>query len=247
VGGPAGRARGVYSGTNAQTHGPVPVQPFAGFTASAQNTVGSLQHGWNASQDDGGVVTVPQVGPHVPALHMSVVLQQGTAAEQLWPDAAHVCTGFWQVPLVAPAGIEQVVPAQQSASTVQAPPLPMHGAAHVPALQIPEQQSVLVAQVAPLMWQVDDCWQLKPLVLFESTVHWPRQQDGSSAPVHAAPTAVQLAGAAQRRTPAASGTQGARLQHWSRNWQTLPGWMQHCGLFAVQPVGQVEDWPPKQR
>ncbi len=62
------------------------------------------------------------------------------------------------------------------------------------------------------------------------------QQLGSSAPVQAAPAGEQVETAAQWSTPAASGTQGAPLQHWSRNWHTLaapvPGGMQQPGVFA---------------
>ena len=59
----------------------------------------------------------------------------------------------------------------------------------------------------------------------------PVQQDVSLAPVHWAPSALQTgAGCAQRRMPAASGTHGVPPQHWSRNWQTAPAAMQHCGF-----------------
>jgi len=58
-----------------------------------------------------------------------------------------------------------------------------------------------------------------------------------------------------RSTPSAPGTQGAKLQHWSRNWQTLPmpvpGGMQQPGVLASYPVGQLLQsllgQPPKQR
>lgn len=80
----------------------------------------------------------------------------------------------------------------------------------------------------------------------------PEQQLVSSAPAQVPWSAVHVA-SVQRRTPVASGTQGAKLQHWSRNWQTPPGevavfvGMQHLGSLASQPVGQVAVPPPKQR
>jgi hypothetical protein len=79
-------------------------------------------------------------------------------------------------------------------------------------------------------------WQLYPPPPFAAQTV-PGQQLPSSAPAHAPPCAVQEA-VVQRRTPWSSGTQGAKLQHWSRNWQTPPGavavpeGMQQAGLFA---------------
>ena len=62
------------------------------------------------------------------------------------------------------------------------------------------------------------------------------QQLGSSGPAHAPPAVVQVDAAVQWSTPDASGTHGAPLQHWSRNWHTLaapvPGGMQQPGVFA---------------
>ncbi len=62
----------------------------------------------------------------------------------------------------------------------------------------------------------------------------PEQQLVSLAPEQAAPNGLHDAPAVapppQRRTPAASGMHGSKLQHWSRNWQIWPGWMQHCGF-----------------
>jgi len=53
---------------------------------------------------------------------------------------------------------------------------------------------------------------------------------------------------AQRSTPAASGTQGTELQHWSLNWHTTPASMQQPGRSASQPSGHsVVTGPPKQR
>jgi hypothetical protein len=73
----------------------------------------------------------------------------------------------------------------------------------------------------------------------------PAQQVVSVAPVQAVPWGLQPE---QRSWPSAPGTHGARLQHWSRNWQMSPGWMQQFGSVPSQPVGQVGVTPqPKQR
>lgn len=66
-------------------------------------------------------------------------------------------------------------------------------------------------------------------------------------PVQALPSVLHVLTSAHRSTPEESGTHGAWLQHWSRNWQTSPGWMQQLGLVPSQPVGQLADPPPKQR
>jgi hypothetical protein len=97
---------------------------------------------------------VPSHGSAVVSLrHCRLVpsLQQRLVGEQVWPAAGHVAPG-WQVPEVAPAGMLQDRPEQQSPLTVQAPFCGTHscGASQVPALQIPEQQSALVEQLVPL-------------------------------------------------------------------------------------------------
>jgi hypothetical protein len=76
----------------------------------------------------------------------------------------------------------------------------------------------------------------------------PSQQVVSASPEHAPPGGVHAEAAAHRSVPStSSGTQGARPQHWSRNWQTSPAGMQQCGSFPSQPVAQLADLPPKQR
>jgi len=62
-------------------------------------------------------------GVQIPPVQVSVALQHGTVAEQLWFASAHTLT-VWHVPLVAPGGIAQLYPAQQSPSTVQLAPPP---------------------------------------------------------------------------------------------------------------------------
>jgi hypothetical protein len=70
----------------------------------------------------------------------------------------------------------------------------------------------------------------------------------SALVVQPAPSGMQaFSGAAQRRIPEASGTHGARLQHWSWNWQTCPIPMQQFAFVPFQPVVQVALPPPKHR
>ncbi len=96
-------------------------------------------------------------------MHVSVALQHGTPVEQLWLVAAHTAAAAWQVPCVAPSGIPQAEPAQQSASPVQVPPgawqdvddpEPPVQSAHLPLVQVPLQQSVPAAQLPPVSLQV---------------------------------------------------------------------------------------------
>ncbi len=54
----------------------------------------------------------------------------------------------WHVPLVAPGGISQVYPVQQSFVTVQAPPWPWHGGRQTSS-QIDEQHCAAVVQPLP--------------------------------------------------------------------------------------------------
>lgn len=145
--------------------------------------------------------------------------QQVSPAPHAWPRSTQELWSVTQEPCVAPGGIAQERPEQQSADTVQAslcrwqtgwhawlsasqkpeqhcesalqvePTAPQAAAAHLPEVQVPLQQSALLVQV--------------PVV-------------GTHAPP-------------QRSTPCASGTHGARPQHWSRNWQTSPCGMQQFG------------------
>jgi hypothetical protein len=60
----------------------------------------------------------------------------------------------------------------------------------------------------------------------------PGQQLASVDPAHAAPIGLHDGAAVppHLRTPVASGTHAWPLQHWSLNWQTCPGSMQHRGF-----------------
>ena len=106
-----------------------------------------------------------------PFVHVSDALQHGVPVEQVWFVSAHTMVAEVHVPLVAPAGMEQEVPAQQSASTVQVapaawqelppvvPPVPVQSP-HLPLVaplamvQVELQQSVLPVQVPPVSLQV---------------------------------------------------------------------------------------------
>lgn len=176
-----------------------------------------------------------QVGgtAQVPATQASAgLLQQSALMTQLPPVGAQVVTA-WQVPLVAPGVMEQKRPVQQSPSAVQAPLLEAHGGAQTSPVQLFEQHSLATVQVSPFALQEAGTSQVKALPSNVQAV--PAQQLGSSAPVHGAWSAAQV-GRVHRSTPSAPGTQGAKLQHWSRNWQTLPapvpGGMQQPGLLA---------------
>jgi hypothetical protein len=69
---------------------------------------------------------------------------------QAWPVLAQVGPVLpWHVPLVAPGGISQVSPEQQSAVTVHEPVSGWHAARQIPSLQMVEQHSAPVAQVLP--------------------------------------------------------------------------------------------------
>jgi hypothetical protein len=99
-------------------------------------------------------------------VQVSVALQHGTLAEQLWLVVPHTGTdAALQVPLVAPAGIAHDVPAQQSPFAVQVlsnpwqeegVPEPSVQSAQVPLVQVPLQQSAAPAQVPPVSLHVVD-------------------------------------------------------------------------------------------
>jgi hypothetical protein len=179
-----------------------------------------------------------QVGgtAHLPARHCSEgALQQSALATQLPPVGAQVLAD-WQVPPVAPGGMTQPRPAQQSALAVHEPPVVAQGAAQVPLRHWLEQQSLAWVQAPPFDVQAPGTSQVKAPVPAWKVQTVPAQQLPSSAPWQDAWRAVQE-GTVQRRTPAWSGTQGAKLQHWSRNWQTppllpVPAGMQQLGSLA---------------
>jgi hypothetical protein len=172
---------------------------------------------------------------HFPATHCSVgALQQSALATQFPPVGAQVLADS-QVPDVVFGGTTQVSPAQQSPPVVQVWWRFEHGAAQTPPTQLLEQQSLATVQAWPLLKQDVGTSQLNVPLPAAKVQTVPAQQLLSSAPWHGAWSAVQV-GWVQCSTPVSSGTHGAKLQHWSRNWQTLavpvPVGMQHCGLLA---------------
>jgi hypothetical protein len=202
---------------------------------------------------------------HTPPRHCSppATLQHGTVAEQVWPVSAQVGPDVLHRPLVAPGGISQESPAQQSPSMVQAPSLSTHRFAQAPPAHLPVQHSASAAQVLPSGSHCGSCSAQLPsmhmpeqhsdgCVQSPPTLHpgsgipetqyqpangcaicWqllPSQHAASPAPVQVAPSGLQAETEAHLRTKLSSGTQGARPQHWSRNWQTSPSAMQHSGF-----------------
>ncbi len=90
---------------------------------------------------------------HTPFRHWFVASQHGTVLEQVSPRLPQVVPPpdvDWHVPLVAPAGMAQAVPAQQSAFAVQTPPEATHGVAHTPPLHVPEQHCAPLVHEAPV-------------------------------------------------------------------------------------------------
>jgi hypothetical protein len=158
------------------------------------------------------VPEVPQVSPS----------QQVTVPPQDWFRSAQAAGADWQVPAVAPGGMLQESPKQQSAETVHAWLCCWQYRTQVrlSGSQAPEQQSVSAAHVWPGFAQAG--------ATHFPPVQVPEQQ--SALLVQAPSCAMQVP--PQRRTPVASGTQGVPPQHWSRNWQTFPCAMQQAGLFA---------------
>lgn len=176
--------------------------------------------------------------------------QQGTVVLQGAPMSAQTVAEP-QVPLVAPGGTLHTVPAQQSASAVQAPPEATQGVAHTWPFgsQKWEQHWPSEVQAVPLGTQATQVAPTQSVlqhsppaaqpwpVAVHPEVGWPHfhppapssmqepgaQQEVSPAPLQGALAARQLPPGAQCSTPLASGTQGEPSQHWSRNWQTLAG------------------------
>jgi hypothetical protein len=97
-------------------------------------------------------------------------LQHGVDVEQLCPVWAHPPL-VPQVPDVAPGGMLQTVPAQQSPFAVQAPPAFTQGVLQVPASQRFEQHCALSVQLPPTAVQ--------PAHLFVVGSHRPVQHAAS--------------------------------------------------------------------
>ena len=161
---------------------------------------------------------------------------QSSPVQQAGPPTVHCCpeatqAPAWQDPVVDPEGTTQVSPEQQSELAVQAPLAgwQVTGAAQLPAVQTPEQQSADAVQEVPLALQAaTPQWEPGPVA--SGTQPSGAQQAAAPVPpgVQGAPGATQLGvGAVQRSTSPASGRHRFPSQHWSLNWQTSPGAMQH--------------------
>ena len=158
---------------------------------------------------------------------------QSSPVQQAGPPTVHCCpeatqAPAWQDPVVDPEGTTQVSPEHQSELAVQAPLAgwQVTGAAQLPAVQTPEQQSAEVVQAVPLGVQVEPVPQWKPGPAASATQLSGAQQAVPPG-VQAAPGATQAVGGVQRSTSPASGRHRFPSQHWSLNWQTSPGAMQH--------------------
>ncbi len=259
---------------------------FARHERPAQHSPPPLVQVWPPCAQTGGSVQTPATQVSVGAL------QQSAVSVHAWPVLAHVGPVLpWHVPLVAPGGISQVSPEQQSAVTVQLPLAAWHGArqtslqiveqqsapevhevpfgrhdVHVPFRQSPTQHAAPpTVQAAPGSTQEGggvasaQTQPISPTYLHDDgCVGSPGQHgSGTGAEPWGGAAAVEqmapfgrhwLGGWTQRRMPSAPGVHGEPPQHWSRNWQMAPGWMQQFGSLPSQPVGQVVvTFPPKQR
>jgi hypothetical protein len=187
---------------------------------------------------------VPSQSVEPPLCRHTKPEQHAFDGEHAWPPLAHVAV--WQMPLFEPVGMTHWSPLQQSPPLVHAPFVPIHtaGVWQVPFKHVDEQHSEELVQAAPFPLHEVTMRHVAPN---SSERHCPEQQVLPPSPgVHAAPSAVQLLPALQRRTPLWSGTQGAPPQHWSLNWQISPVSMQQ-GARPVYPVGHCVLPPPKHR
>lgn len=201
-----------------QKHAPVGVQATTPPAPSLSTHVSPLQHSLppavqvcETSEQVGGGVQTPPV-------QVSEALQQGVVVPQPWPVAAQVEPDDAQVPLVAPGGTSQESPAQQSAPTVQTPPVPTHGVrqVRVSGSHEPEQHCASVVHEAPLVAQTA---QVPTVGSPADGTHTPEQQvsaaDGGGM-VQVSPSATQTA--SSRQTPPdgfSAGWQVVPLQHGS--------------------------------
>jgi hypothetical protein len=175
---------------------------------------------------------------HTPPVHSSLALQHPSVrqdcpvAEQVGPPPPPPPLPT-HVPLVFPSSMLQVRPVQQSSFRVQVPVSGTHGARQSPPSHTPEQQSAAPLQALPIVRQSVHPAPVQPggaQAKPTSGRFWqvvPSQH--GSAPAASQPRVPkgrQVLTFAQRRTPAASGTQGVPPQHWSRNWHTAPSGLQ---------------------
>jgi hypothetical protein len=88
-------------------------------------------------------------GVQIPELQVSLGSQQGSVRQEKLVPAQVEVPPLEQVPLVAPAGMSQVRPLQQSPVTVQEPASAMHGVTQTLPSQAPEQHCASVEQLFP--------------------------------------------------------------------------------------------------
>jgi len=144
----------------------------------------------------------------------------------------------WQDPAVDPAGIEHVVPEQQSVAEVHAPPMPWQTEAmtHRLLVQSCEQHSAEPEQVMPVALHTGPAslmpWPPSPAPppsmngRQTSPTHTPLQH--FAVPLQADPKGTQV-DRVHFSTPLSAGRQSAPEQHWSLNWHTVSSAMQHPG------------------
>jgi hypothetical protein len=176
--------------------------------------------------------------------------QHGPVGEHAWPAAEQVAPGS-HVPTLAPPGMRQPRPAQQSDADVQALLCGWQacGAWHVPPVQMPEQHPAPLEHVCPLAVQIGppstppvpaSVPPVPPSVPPPGEVPVGRQTYVSSSTArhavpaqqpeldgsHTVPTGSHVGAGWQEKAPSAPGRQRLPLQHWSLNWQVLPWEMQ---------------------
>ena len=178
-------------------------------------------------------------------------MQHGLVVEQVCPAPGH--TDIWQVPTLAPLGLLQARPEQQSADAVQAWFSGEHSwagwqmfAPPSVEVQMPAQHSAEAAQVVPFDLHTPASATVPPSAaggigsrqanvvdssLMDAAQTVPAQQvlpAPPSAAAQLAPSAEHVTGGAQVSPvpPSPFGKHGEPPQHWSLNWHDWPAPMQ---------------------
>ncbi len=149
-----------------------------------------------------------EASEHTPSMQMSPVSgQQSEFEAQDWPVPEQVVPVVVHVPLVPPGGTSQASPEQQSAVTVQVPPLGTQGVRHTCATgsHAPEQQSAPAAQVLPFGAQSAQVPAVEPGGAVQIRPF--AQQSGAAAPtVQAEPSEMVQPGGGGIGSPQIHGT-----------------------------------------
>lgn len=169
---------------------------------------------------------VPVQGVRSGARHPRPAQHDVPPAEHVCPAPTHEAAA--QVPVVEPAWMAQVVPEQQSAVAVHAPPSGWHtrGGSHRPIAQMPEQHCAeklhapLKATQTPASATPASDTGVRQAPLWHVV---PAQHVASM--VQAPPSGVHV-GDWQASRPVGPGRQSAPSQHWSLNWHVWPEVMQ---------------------